>query len=206
MLKARDALLYFEFVEPISVVVIHAMAESASDGWADLMTDNPHIHTGYKLEGMPKRDKEHVNVLITGKTIRHAEDVYNYKLNTSTFLAVLRLHMAVFMGKLNMPYARNENFFLVFPEGLRNTGLCYVLSTFTTDARAVANRPLTSISPRIRMISELEFELKSDGSTSEYYWFVGTFTEQGSRIRLEMHGPSGVAAVISLERQLKSTA
>ncbi|KAF8598639.1 hypothetical protein BDV93DRAFT_561145 [Ceratobasidium sp. AG-I] len=201
----RDIILHFKHAEPISVVVIHAIAESFSDNWVDLMTDNTRIDTNYQLKGQPPRGKDHTNVLITGKTKEDTDQVLEHKLNHPKFLSALRLHKAVYLGKLKFDtYSTNENFFLVFPEGLCEGGACYALSTFTFDAGGAQNRPITSISPRIRKIGSLKFEIKSDGSTPEYYWFAGTVLNQGQKIDLEMRSPKEWITTIHLERQYAS--
>lgn len=197
-------MLYFELVEPLPVIVIHAMAESLSDRWSELMTDDSHIRTCYKPKGSPKRDSDHINVLITSKTRGDADRVIQNKLMHAPFLSVLRLYRAVYKGKFNHPnYASNENFYMVFPEGLRDEACCYVLSTFSVDAGKVLNRELTNIVPRIRMTSPLRFKLQSP---DVYYWYSGTISNQGERILLEMYNPSSNPfATINLERQPKDT-
>jgi len=207
---ARDVTLIFEATEPLAVVVIHAVAESTSDKWTELMARDRNIITNYRLQGQPNRDGDHTHVLITSKSQKDSERAVKLlQHQKGPFLPALRLHKAIYLGKFNFEqYAKNENFWLVFPTGLHDGGHCYALSTFSKDSAGISNRPVTSLYPKINIIdpaNSLKFRLKSDGSSDEYYWFEGVISSQGKYIQLEMYARGGQkCTTIQLTRQVKS--
>jgi len=206
---ARDLRLCFEAMEPISVVVVHAMAESVSDKVADFLTSCRTVQIRHRFQhDQPKMDIEHVNVLIAGNTRAHCDSAIQ-KLNAkdeTDFLGVLGFHQSVYIGKFNYSgHASDENIFLTFPAGMQMDAPCYIFTTFTKDAKGERNRPLTSIIRRLKLIKDQNmFQIEKDLSPKEFYWFEGIVNDKGKTITLTMYNPDGNVYVTTIERQMKS--
>lgn len=213
---ARDAIMVAGGTEFIPLVVVHAGVEALTDKMVDIMT-SPSPQIVVPLSGRPNTDKNHVNVLIAGSS-RARTDAIVGRMNDryqNDVLGVLGYHGAVYVGKFTYQestfgaYAEDENFFMVLPDGMQENARCLIFTTFTRDSIGVKNRPMTSIVRRMKLQKATNSftvgEAQSGPSSNEYYWFSGTWSEQGRTINLWVLG-GAIVSVVKLVRQTKSIA
>lgn len=63
-------------------------------------------------------------------------------------------------------YMTDENLYIVFPSGIKDGALAYVLGTWTKDAAGTVNAPLTMVGYPLKEITQKEFYIVRNG---EYY-------------------------------------
>ncbi|KAH9029712.1 hypothetical protein EDB84DRAFT_223947 [Lactarius hengduanensis] len=90
--------------------------------------------------------------------------------NFKPHLHINRLHtmsLIVYQGKMTAgTYMVNENLYLVFPSGIKDGNIAYVLGTWTKDASGTVNAPLTMAGYPVKLITEKQFFIVRSG---EYY-------------------------------------
>ncbi|KAH9032146.1 hypothetical protein EDB85DRAFT_2145707 [Lactarius pseudohatsudake] len=75
--------------------------------------------------------------------------------------------LIVYQGKMTAgTYMENENLYIVFPSGIKDGALAYVLGTWTKDASGTENSPLTMIGYPLKLITETAFYIVRNG---KYY-------------------------------------
>lgn len=98
-----------------------------------------------------------------------------------------------FSGKLNYShFAKDENFFIVFPQGFSEHAAVFVFSTFTKNAFGVEKAPLCDITGTLLVVSDRRFEVRG----TRYYRYRGIFNIDKSALEVEMYeGASTVAKI-----------
>ncbi|KAH9029718.1 hypothetical protein EDB84DRAFT_1579090 [Lactarius hengduanensis] len=77
------------------------------------------------------------------------------------------MSLIVYQGKMTAgTYMVNENLYLVFPSGIKDGNVAYVLGTWTKDASGTVNAPLTMAGYPVKLITEKQFFIVRSG---EYY-------------------------------------
>ncbi|KAH9032148.1 hypothetical protein EDB85DRAFT_2145709 [Lactarius pseudohatsudake] len=77
------------------------------------------------------------------------------------------MSLIVYQGKMTAgTYMENENLYIVFPSGIKDGALAYVLGTWTKDASGTENSPLTMVGYPLKLITETEFYIVRNG---KYY-------------------------------------
>ncbi|KAH9049287.1 hypothetical protein EDB83DRAFT_2522828 [Lactarius deliciosus] len=75
--------------------------------------------------------------------------------------------LIVYQGKMTAgTYMVDENLYVVFPSGIKDGALAYVLGTWTKDASGTVNSPLTMVGYPLKLITNKEFYIVKNG---EYY-------------------------------------
>ncbi|KAH9007778.1 hypothetical protein EDB83DRAFT_2532493 [Lactarius deliciosus] len=75
--------------------------------------------------------------------------------------------LIVYQGKMTAgTYMVDENLYVVFPSGIKDGALAYVLGTWTKDASGIVNSPLTMVGYPLKLITNKEFYIVKNG---EYY-------------------------------------
>ncbi|KAH8989373.1 hypothetical protein EDB86DRAFT_3081109 [Lactarius hatsudake] len=75
--------------------------------------------------------------------------------------------LIVYQGKMTAgTYMVDENLYIVFPSGIKDGALAYVLGTWTKDASGTVNAPLTMVGYPLKLITEKEFYIVRNG---QYY-------------------------------------
>ncbi|KAH9175084.1 hypothetical protein EDB89DRAFT_2066866 [Lactarius sanguifluus] len=75
--------------------------------------------------------------------------------------------LIVYQGKMTAgTYMVDENLYVVFPSGIKDGALAYVLGTWTKDASGTVNAPLTMVGYPLKLITNKEFYIVKNG---EYY-------------------------------------
>ncbi|KAF8156085.1 hypothetical protein B0H34DRAFT_520723 [Crassisporium funariophilum] len=188
----RDVIMIGAVMEPLPVAVIHMAVEGFTDKIADLFT-NTSAPPQIRIQAKPDEVKNH-HVIVFGESISHSQAVL-VKANTNKSLGTLHFHNSIFVGKLNYtPYASNENFFVVFPDGLSDTGRAYVLLTWTKNGSGIEKyRSVSSFHPArqslgLSLLGDNGFQMKDPEDA--WYWYKGVVKGRDS-IQIDMYEPSG---------------